>query len=66
MHYEKFQKMITAEMAISTNAKIKRHRISQYQNEVNSNICSTSSIVSIVALLRGSPKTSVLVKFELF
>ena len=37
------------------------------QNKVNSSICSSSSIsVSILALLKGSPKTSVLAKLELF
>ena len=35
-------------------------------NKVNSSICSSSISVSIVTLLTGSPKTSVLAKFELF
>ena len=35
-------------------------------NKVNSSIYSSSISVSIVTLLRGSPKTIVLVKFELF
>ena len=45
---------------MSLNAKIKAHRIFQYLEQ------SSSIIVLIVALLRGSPKASVLVKPQLF
>ena len=51
---------------MSINAKIKAHRIFRYLEQINSSICSSSISVLTVALLRGSPKASVLVKFELF
>ena len=49
---------------MSINAEIKAHGIFRYL--VTNSIYSSSINVSIVALLRGSRKTSVLVKFELF
>ena len=45
---------------MSINAKIKAHRIFRYLEQ------SSRISVLIVALLRGSPKTIVLVKFQLF